>query len=162
TEAVSALQAVANDPDTTDEQASGCLGYLSNIAEDTNDVGNALKYAGQALKRLQAVPHARASELALLLGNMGYAEPLNGRTDAAERYYEKALVKLTEAGRERSPYAVEMRNNWAIVSDGSGNPRRALDLYDQTLQIVTQQESGERPPPYLIGNRARALQSLGR
>src|SRR5882762_4727266 len=93
---------------------------------------------------------------------MGYAEHVNGRNDEAERYYERALAKLRESGRERSPYAVEMRNNWAIVSDGSGNPKRALDLYDQTLQIVAQQESGERPPPYLIGNRARALQSLGR
>ena len=161
-EAINALRIVANDPETTDEQASGCLGYLSNIAEDSNDVAGALKYARQALDRLQAVPHARASVLALLLGNMGYAEHLNGRNDAAERYYEAALAKLTEAGRERSPYAVEMRSNWAIVSDGSGNPRRALNLYDQALQIVSQQEHGERPPPYLVGSRARALQNLGR
>ena len=161
-EANDALLAVANDPETTEAQAAECLGYRSNIAEDLNDVGSALKYAQQALERLEAVPHARASELALLLGNMGYAEHLNGRNDAAERYYKSALAKLTESGRERSPYAVEMRNNWAIVSDGSGNPRHALELYDQTLQIVAQQESGERPPPYLMGNRARALQSLGR
>jgi eukaryotic-like serine/threonine-protein kinase len=161
-DAMKSLSSVANDPETTDEQASGCLAYLSNIAEDINDVGAALQYAEQALQRLQAVPGARASSLALLLGNMGYAEHLNGRNDVAEHYYERALAKLTEAGRERSPYAVEMRNNWAIVSDGSGNPRRALELYDQTLQIVAQQESGERPPPYLLGNRARALQSLGR
>ena len=161
-DAMSALRNVASDPETTDEQASTCLAYLSNVAEDINDVGRARQYAEQALQRLKAVPGARASSLALLLGNMGYAEHLNGRNDVAESYYEQALAKLTEAGRERSPYAVEMRNNWAIVSDGSGNPRRALELYDQTLQIVSQQESGERPPPYLIGNRARALQSLGR
>ena len=161
-DAMNALRVVVSDPDTTDQQAAECLGYLSNIAEDINDVDAALKYAQQALERLQAVPHARASAQALLLGNLGYAEHLNGRNDTAEKYYQRALAKLTESGRERSPYAVEMRNNWAIVSDGSGNPKRALELYDQTLQIVAQQESGERPPPFLIGNRARALQSLGR
>jgi tetratricopeptide (TPR) repeat protein len=117
TEAINALLAVADDPDISDAQAAACLGYRSNIAEDLNDAGNALKYAQQALERLQAVPHARSSELALLLGNMGYAEHLNGRNDVAERYYQRALAKLTESGRERSPYAVEMRNNWAIVSD---------------------------------------------
>ncbi len=162
TDAMNALRTVANEPDTTDQQAAECLGDLSNVAEDMNDVNSALQYARQALERLQAVPHARASVEALLLGNLGYAEHLNGRNDAAERYYERALAKLTESGRERSPYAVEMRNNWAIVSDGAGNPRRALELYDQTLQIVAQQESGERPPAFLLGNRARALQSLGR
>ena len=162
TAAMNALLAMAREPDTSDQQAAECLGYLSNIAEDNNDVGSALKYAQQALDRIRTVPHVRASEEALLLGNMGYAEHLNGRNEAAERYYQRALEKLTESGRERSPYAVEMRNNWAIVSDGSGNPKRALELYDQTLQIVSQQESGERPPPFLVGNRARALQSLGR
>ncbi len=162
TEAMTSLLAVARDPDTTEQQAAACLGYLSNVAEEVNDVATALKYARQALERLQAVPHARATEVAQLLGNLGYAEHLNGRNDAAEQDYQRALAKLAEAGRERSPYAVEMRNNWAIVSDGSGNPRRALELYDQTLQIVTEQESGERPPPYLIASRARALQSLGR
>jgi serine/threonine-protein kinase len=162
TEATNALLTVANEPDTNDQQIAACLGYASNIAEDMNDAGGALKYARQALERIQAVPHARASELALFLGNMGYAEHLIGRNDEAQRYYERALAKLRESGRERSPYAVEVRNNWAIVSDGSGNPKRALELYDQTLQIVAQQESGERPPPYLIGSRARALQNLGR
>ncbi len=161
-EATNALLRVADDPETTGQQAATCLGYVSNIAEDTNDVGTAVKFAKQALERLEAVPHARASEEAMLLGNLGYAEHLNGRNDEAERYYQRALAKLTESGRDRSPSAVELRNNWAIVSDGSGNPRRALELYDQTLQIVAQQESGERPPPFLIGNRARALQSLGR
>jgi tetratricopeptide (TPR) repeat protein len=55
-----------------------------------------------------------------------------------------------------------VRNNWAIVSDGAGNPQRALALYDETLRLVTQMDSATPPPPYLIANRAHPLEGIGR
>src|ERR1700759_2290838 len=39
---------------------------------------------------------------------------------------------------------------------------KALRLYDQTLAIVKERDPGAKPPMYLLGNRARALEAVGR
>jgi tetratricopeptide (TPR) repeat protein len=93
---------------------------------------------------------------------VGYAHQLSGENDAAERYFSRSIEQFTRVGRERSPDAIAVRNNWAIVSLGAGEPRRALELYDQTLRIVELKNPGSQPPQYLLGNRAHALEALGR
>jgi tetratricopeptide (TPR) repeat protein len=98
----------------------------------------------------------------LFLGSVGFAQQLNGHNDAAEQYYERALAKFVTAGRDRSPDAISVRNNWAIVSLGAGEPMKALRLYDQTLAIVKERDPSAKPPMYLLGNRARALEAVGR
>jgi tetratricopeptide (TPR) repeat protein len=77
-------------------------------------------------------------------------------------FYARSLQEFSRARRDRSPEAVSVRNNWAMVSDASGNPRRSLELYDETLRITNQNDPAARPPAYLLGNRAFALESLGR
>lgn len=49
-----------------------------------------------------------------------------------------------------------------VLNMGAGEPRKALELFDQTLRSVAQKDPGARPPPYLLANRARALEALGR
>ncbi|HWW81745.1 MAG TPA: tetratricopeptide repeat protein, partial [Steroidobacteraceae bacterium] len=115
-----------------------------------------------AWQRLQQAPGASAVAEGVYLGSIGYAHYLNARNDEADRYYARALKKFAQAGRARGPEAIAVRNNWAIVSDGAGNPKRALELYDEILQIVEQNGSGVSPPPYLVANRARALENIGR
>jgi tetratricopeptide (TPR) repeat protein len=48
------------------------------------------------------------------------------------------------------------------MSSGTGDPKRALDLYDQTVQIVTTNDPEAPIPNYLIGNRANSLYLIGR
>jgi tetratricopeptide (TPR) repeat protein len=102
------------------------------------------------------------SQEGLYLGSSGFAYQLSGENDAAEQYFSRSIEQYARAGRERSPDAISVRNNWAIVSMGAGEPRKALELYEQTLQIVEQKNPGSRPPQYLLANRARALEALGR
>jgi tetratricopeptide (TPR) repeat protein len=160
-EAKRTLHAVIDDRQTGSEGSAQCLEDLAYVAQNENDASGALKFADLAWQRLQQVPGVSPVAEGVYLGSIGYAHYLNNRNDEANRYYAQALKKFTQAGRARGPEAISVRNNWAIVSDGAGNPKRALELYDEMLQIVEQNGSGA-PPPYLIANRARALENIGR
>jgi tetratricopeptide (TPR) repeat protein len=69
---------------------------------------------------------------------------------------------FAQAGRERSANAISVRNNSGIVSDGAGDSMRALEIFEQTLQIVLQDPGSPQPPPYLVANLARQLENVGR
>ena len=161
-ESTRSLHAVIDDPRTSAQQAAECLQYLAYMAQDASDGESALKYGNLALERLREVKNPSKLLEAAFLGSIGYAEHLNGRNDVAQQFYGKSLAQFAAAGRDRSPDAISVRNNWAVVSDGAGNPRRSLELYEQTLKIVAQNDPGATPPPYLVANRAHALESLGR
>ncbi len=85
-----------------------------------------------------------------------------GHNAIANRFYEESLAEYTRSGRERSPDAVTVRNNWAVMSDGAGEPKRSLELYDQTLAILAQNDPTAPIPSYLLANRAKALDAIGR
>src|SRR5262249_58297104 len=55
-----------------------------------------------------------------------------------------------------------IRSDWAIVSSDAGIPRRALEQYDESIKMATQNDPASPPPHYLLANRAHALRSLGR
>lgn len=161
-EAAGILRHVAEDPATSTEQTATCLEYLAYIAQDEGNADDALKYAQAALDKLHQLPHPLPQQEAVFLGSMGYAEHLRGRNSAAESFYAQSLAKFAKGGREAGPEAISVRNNWAIVSDGAGNPKRALTLYDETLRLVAQADARTTPPQYLISNRAHALEGIGR
>jgi serine/threonine-protein kinase len=161
-EGTRALNAVIGDPKTSAQQSADCLEYLAWIAQDAGDAAGALTYGKLALDKLRAVGRPLLSVEAMYLASMGYAEHLNGRNDAADRYYTESLAAFERAGRGRSPSAITARNNWALVSNGAGNPRRELELYEESLQIFAQNYPDQAAPPFLLGNRAHALELLGR
>jgi serine/threonine protein kinase len=161
-EATATLNAVIDAPGTSDEQAAECLEYLSYIAQDANDDAGALKYGNLALERLRRSPHASPVTEADFIGSIGFAEHLGGHNAQAELDYARALQMFARAGRERSAEAISVRNNWGIVSDGAGDSKRALEIFEQTLQMVTQDSGKPQVPPYLVGNLARQLENVGR
>jgi eukaryotic-like serine/threonine-protein kinase len=161
-EARTDLNAVVDAPGTSDEQAADCLEYLSYMAENGNDSVNALRYGNLALERLRRVPHASLSTEADFIGSIGYAEHLSGHNADAEREFAESLRMFTQAGREHSANAISVRNNWGIVSDGAGDSRRALEIFEETLQIVLQDSGASQVPPYLLANLARQLENVGR
>jgi tetratricopeptide (TPR) repeat protein len=161
-EAAVILKRVAEDPESSPEQTASCLEDLAFLAQDEGNAEDALKYARAALDRLYLLPHPSPQQEAVFLGSIGYAEHLRGRNAAAESYYAASLAKFAKVGREAGAEAISVRNNWAIVSDGAGNPKRALTLYDETLRLVAQADATASPPQYLIANRAHALEGIGR
>jgi serine/threonine-protein kinase len=161
-EAREILNRVVADRDAMPLQAAQCLEDLAYIAQNEADAADAHKYAALALEKLREVRNPPPIVEAVFLGSMGYAEHLNGRNAAAEQYYARSLEEFTRVGHEVGPEAISVRNNWAIVSDGAGNPRRALALYDETLRLSAQADAAAMPPPYLVSNRAHALEGIGR
>jgi eukaryotic-like serine/threonine-protein kinase len=161
-EATATMKAVIDAPGTSDAQAAQCLEYLSYMGQNANDAATALKYGNLALERLRRSPHASAASEADFIGSIGFAEHLGGHNADAERDYDQALQMFARAGRERSADAISVRNNWGIVSDGAGDSRRALEIFEQTLQIVMQDSGKPQPPPYLVANLARQLENVGR
>ena len=155
------LQGVIADPQTSLRQAATCLNYLAFIAQDEQDGPKALRYANLAVESLAKTKHVPLVVHALYLGSVGYGEHLTGHNTAAHHYYEQSLAEFTRAGRERGPDAISVRNNWAIVSDEAGAPKRALELYEQTMAIVAQNDPSAPMPTYLLANRAKALESTG-
>ena len=156
------LREVIDDPHTSAQQAAECLDNLSFIAQYANDGDSALMYAEQALQRLGHADHPLPTLEGTLYGSIGYAQHLRGRNDLAAQYFDKAIAHFEKVGRERGPDAISVRNNAAVARSTAGDIRRSLQLYDQTLQIVAQNDPNAPLPPYLLANRARVLEDLGR
>jgi tetratricopeptide (TPR) repeat protein len=121
-----------------------------------------LRYATLALERFRASSHSLAADEGLFVAALAYGLHLNGRNREADSYFRQALQKFVDIGRGEGPNAINLRNSWAIMMDEAGMPGRALRLYDETLAIVKRRNPGSRPPSYLLGNRAMALENVGR
>ena len=158
---IDALQA---DPQT----AAACLLYRHYVARKTGDAGGALKFAQLGLERFQQAARMtqgsvfRGTREGIFLDAVAYGYLLNGENSQANRYFELALGKYIEAGREWAPAAMAIRNNWAIVDTGVGMPRHAIALYDQMLAHITANDPGVNLPPAMVHNRARDLELVGR
>jgi tetratricopeptide (TPR) repeat protein len=55
-----------------------------------------------------------------------------------------------------------VRNNFAFLLESAGVPKRALQLHDETLSVLTKRDPAAPPPVALFINRSRSLESLGR
>jgi len=152
------LRGLPSDP----ENAAYCLLYRAFIADSDGDAEHALNYATEALRKFRAAPRSAAGDEGLFLGAVGFGYHLNQRNVEADEYYRRALQKYADLGRAGGPDAIAVRNNWAVVFDDAGVPRRALEIYDETLREFTERNPDSQPPAYLVGNRARALERVGR
>ena len=137
-----------------------CLRNRGFISQNTNDPKGALEYAQKARARLKDYPVPNPAMEAQILADIAAAHYLAGRNGNAERFYAEAMDKLTKMGRGDSPGAFFLRNNWGLASNSSGDPRRALEQYDEAIRIATTRSIGGEPPPYLLLNRASALSAL--
>jgi serine/threonine-protein kinase len=152
------IQRLTQDPGN----AAFCLLYRSYIATNAHDVVPALRYAQQAYEQFRAAPRNAPGEEGLFLGALGLAYHLNGRNREADDHFRRAMQIYERLGREGSASATSVRNNWAIMFDGAGAPKRALEIYDRTLALHAVSNQGETPPSFLLGNRAKSLYALGR
>jgi eukaryotic-like serine/threonine-protein kinase len=161
-DARSMLVNVINDPQSTAQQAAECLSYRSTVAELENDAEASVSYGKMALQRLRTAANPSAAMEAGILAAIGDGERLAGHSSIAEDYFRQSLEQYARAGRELGPDATVIRNNLAIVYDATGNPKHALELYDGILRTAAQTDPAALPPVVIVGNRARALELIGR
>jgi serine/threonine protein kinase/tetratricopeptide (TPR) repeat protein len=146
------------DPDT----ASQCLLNLATVCAAEHRAEDALRYAKRGLERIHETGRPSGATEAALLGAVAFGYHLSGRNVEAGRYFEQALRKYKDLGRERSDGALTIMNDWAVALRGAGVPGHALQLLDDEARIETQRESGAGPSVTVLGNQARMLQALGR
>jgi hypothetical protein len=139
-----------------------CLRNRGFISQNTNDPKGALEYATAAQARLKDYPVPNPDMEAQILADIAAAHYLAGRNGDAERNYAQAMDILAKRGRADSPGAFFLRNNWGLASNASGDPRRALEQYDEAIRIASTRSIGGEAPPYLLLNRASALSALAR
>ena len=144
------------------ESAAYCLLYRSFVAIDEHDGTTALRYAKQGIDRFHAARQVPAADEGIFLGAMGMAYHLSGMNREADDYFRRAMQRYAALGRETSANATAVRNNWAVMVDGAGAPRRAIEIYDRALALNAQGNQGGKPPSFLIGNRAKSLEAVGR
>jgi len=142
--------------------AANCHQQMAFIAENEGDGAATQRSAEAGLAILKTAERPYPKLEASLLGDLAYAEQLQGRNDSANRLYAQALAKLTALGRDRSPLAVGIQNNWAIASLAAGDIKRALALYEQSARALRERDPDGPLPPFLSGNLARALELSGR
>jgi len=162
TEAVLSIEHELRQLQSDPENAAYCLLYRAFIADSDGDAAHASRYSTEALAKFRAAPRRAAGDEGLFLGAVGFGHHLNQRNVEADEYYRRALQKYAELGRDGGPDAIAVRNNWAVVFDDAGMPRRALEIYDEKLRAFMERHPNSQPPAYLVGNRARALERVGR
>ena len=113
-----------------------CLRNRGFISQNTNDPKGALEYATAAQARLKDYPVPNPDMEAQILADIAAAHYLAGRNGDAERNYAQAMDILAKRGRADSPGAFFLRNNWGLASNSSGDPRRALEQYDEAIRIA--------------------------
>ena len=144
------------------ETLAYCMLDRASIAGEEADAEAALRYAMQGLEQFRRAPRTAAADEGLFLSAVAYGHHLSGRNREADAYFRQALQNYAGLGREYSPDAATVRNDWAIVMSTAGVPKRSLQLYDETLQVIERRNPNRPPPVYLIGNRARTLERIGR
>jgi tetratricopeptide (TPR) repeat protein len=139
-----------------------CLHDRAVMATTYGDPDNALRYASEALAGLQSSPRKTVDVEAGLLLTVGDAHRIEGDAGKASEYYAQAMSKLTKADLAHGATASTIRNNWAVASFTAGVPKRALQFTDEALRDLSARNAEVPPPAYLVLNRARALDLIGR
>ena len=139
-----------------------CLQARSVVARNAEDAEGSRSYATQALHQLRLSGALSNEAEAGALQNLAASYHMTGRHREAFEYYEMALRKFTDVGRDSSAGAMVIRNNMGLVSEAAGMPKRALNLYETTLALLAERSPGAQPPVYLAVNRGRTLETIGR
>jgi tetratricopeptide (TPR) repeat protein len=99
---------------------------------------------------------------ASLLSDRAYAQQLLGRLGDANQLYAQSMDMLKALGRERTPGALAIRNNWGIAILSSGDVKGALAVYEEAIEAFRARDKQSPPPAFLSGNLAKALELSGR
>jgi len=142
--------------------AALCLHSRVSVAKRAGDAKGALRYALLALQRFHESGGGRLIDEGIVLGAVADGYTLNGRHAEAREYFQQALQKYNAAGSRTEMAPLVLRGDWAMLESASGNPRKALQLYDEVQQAMAEYDTHPHLPAVLIQNRARMQHLLGR
>jgi tetratricopeptide (TPR) repeat protein len=161
-EAAALLERWIADPATPQLAAIECLKLRSALALGQSDAAGALRWSEQALQRLRLLPRPSPPQEAEVVGDVAYALYLSGRTTEAMQRFDESQARFAAAGRDESAVARVVLSNRAAAEAASGDPRAALSRYDALLALHARLAPGQPAPSWVLGNRAVALDKLGR
>ena len=153
-EAIAAIQRELSTLTSDPETASSCLSNLAEICWVSRTPAEALRYAREAMDRYRQTSRVTGvvSEESLLQA-LAYTSHLNGRNADANRYFQSALLKYQETGREQRPPAIEMMGTWAVVIDNAGMPERAHTSVRSELEAGAQKKDAAAIVARVIARR---------
>jgi tetratricopeptide (TPR) repeat protein len=155
------IYAEAARPDVDPQTAAWCLLKSAGVHLNEQRSTETLRDAQLGVEKSRQSTNGGTAEAALL-GVIGYAYSLSGRGVEAERYFEQAIRKYRELGRQHSDGALAVLNDSGVAMLRAGVPRRALELLDETVLIEGQRGPDIELTATVVGNRGMALQALGR
>jgi eukaryotic-like serine/threonine-protein kinase len=161
-EGVREIERVLAGPPPSPLLAANCYQSRAYIAQNQSDGAAADTFARAAQEALVRADRKYPSMEASVLADRGYAQQLLGRINEANHFYSQAVAQMTALGRERTPGALTIRNNWGIAILSSGDIKRAVAVYEDAIRAAEARDKGSRPPAFLIGNLAKALELAGR
>jgi tetratricopeptide (TPR) repeat protein len=132
--------------------------YLALLASSNNDAEAALHHAKAALQSVRTHRGPVRKLEASLLASLGAAYSLHGQMAEADDQFAAANARQQEIGLGASAQAVTLLNNWAVINERAGDARRAQELAERALALA----GAEGRSPFLLMNRARALECQGR
>ena len=157
-EARAALEAIVARRNTAPARRAEAHHYLAALANTNNDPTAALFHAEQALSCLRAQKNWSRKLEASMLASLGAACSLHGRMAEAERHFAAAFARYQALGQGATAHAVTLLNNWAVICERAGDARQALELVEHALDLA----GPDGRSPFLLSNRARAFENLGR
>jgi eukaryotic-like serine/threonine-protein kinase len=152
------IKAAEDDPAT----ASLCLLRRARMARNGNDAPAALRDAQAALERYEQSGRGSLGARANVLGELGYALSISGRSAEADERYQAALQLFESAGSADSALAMTVRNNWGVALINVGDPQAALAQFQRALVSARRGGPQSPVPLYLQGNLGNALRQLAR
>jgi eukaryotic-like serine/threonine-protein kinase len=157
-EARSALETVLRRPDVFAARRTEAHHYLANLANGNNDAEAALHHAESALRSLRSAPGQSRKLEASIRTSLGAAYSLHGRMAEADEQFAAAYAQQQTLGQGASTHAVTLLNNWSVINQRAGDARRSQELAERALELA----GVEGRSPFLLMNRARALEDQGR
>ena len=157
-EARTALEAVLARPGLAASRRTEAHHYLAMLASANQDSDAALHHAESALQCLRTQRRPARKLEASVLTALGAACSLQGRVAEADRHFAAAYELQQALGQGTSAHAVTLLNNWAVINERAGDARRAQELSERALELAGR----DGRSPFLLLNRARALESQGR
>ncbi|HNW64225.1 MAG TPA: serine/threonine-protein kinase [Piscinibacter sp.] len=161
-EAAKMLERWIDAPGTPAVAAVHCLQMRGAMAANTLDGQLALRSTQAALQRLRSAGLGGGEVEADLLGDIGYALHVSGRSGEAEPYFEDALQRYRALNRLDGLHARVMLSNWGVMELATGDVQRALQRYDELLAGHRRLMAWRAPPSWVLGNHAVALERVGR
>lgn len=161
-EAATMLERWIGAPGTPDVAAVHCLQMRGAIAANMLDGKLALQSTQAALQRLRAAGLGGGELEADLLGDIGFALHVGGRSGEAEAHFEDALQRYRALNRLDGLHARVMLSNWGVMELATGDVQRGLQRYEELLSGHRRLMAWRAPPSWVLGNHALALERVGR